>query len=378
MTGPGMVLQAGAPLPGPAATLLDRVLWSVLAVGLVGVAVALLWWSGPLLKARLDEEMAEAIQAAVGTVLGGVGAAVLIVVWQAVSEVRDALGVIQLGPRQGVLLMVSVLVLAGAYTVTRITKRLVKTGVGRGTITAHQREVLHHVVQLSIMVVTSLFVLALWGVRPGRLLLGAGAAGVVIGLAARQTVGSALAGFVLLFARPFEVGDWIVVDEKEGTVTDVSIFNTRLRTFDNEDLILPNEQVTSSSVVNRSRRGRLRITTEVGIDYDADVEKAAALLESTMADLDAVDDHPEPDVVYRRFGDSAVVLELRYWISDPTISRKWRAQNAVVEATKTALETEGIDIPFPQRELAAREEAGGLRISTDRTEASADGREGDR
>lgn len=360
--GVGAVLQAGATLPGPPTTLAGRLLWSGVAALLVAAAVAVIWRSGPLLKERLDEDLAEAVQAATGTLLGGAGAAVLIVVWRAVGEVRSALYVIKIGPHEGVLFMVTVLGLAGAYTLTRVTKRLVKSGAGRGTITAHQREVLHHVVQIVIIIPTTLFILALWGVKPSRLLLGAGAAGIVIGLAARQTLGSALAGFVLLFARPFEVGDWIVVDEEEGTVTDVSIFNTQLRTFDNEDLLMPNEQVTSSNIINRSRRGRLRLTTEVGIDYDADVERAAAVVERAMTEAEAVDEQPPPDVVYKRFGDSAVVLELRYWISDPTIHRKWRAQNAVVRSAKQALEAEGIKIPFPQRELAAREEAGGFRL----------------
>jgi hypothetical protein len=89
-----------------------------------------------------------------------------------------------------------------------------------------------------------------------------------------------------------------------------------------------------------------------------------------MERVDAVATQPPPDVIRQEFADSAVLLRLRYWITTPTVQAKWRAQNAVVGTVKSAFEAEGIKIPFPQRELTGREEAGGVRI--------VDGRDGDR
>ncbi len=88
-------------------------------------------------------------------------------------------------------------------------------------------------------------------------------------MAARQTLGSLLAGFMLMFARPFEIGDWVEIEEKEGIVTDISIVNTRIQTFDGEYVMIPNDTVGGSTIVNRSRKGRLRLEVDVGIDYDA-------------------------------------------------------------------------------------------------------------
>ena len=83
-------------------------------------------------------------------------------------------------------------------------------------------------------------------------------------------------------------------------------------------------------------------------------------------------DNPRPDVVMDQFGASSVVLTLRFWIDDPTIQRKWQAQNAVVEAVKRAFEREGIKIPYPQRELSGRDETDGLRIAPTRAVPRAD------
>jgi small-conductance mechanosensitive channel len=211
--------------------------------------------------------------------------------------------------------------------------------------------------------------MALWGARPGSFLIGAGAIGVVVGLAARQTLGAMLAGFVLLFARPFEIGDWVVIGEEEGTVTDVSVFNTAIRTFDNEHVLIPNDLVTSQEIINRSRNTRLRIGVDVGVDYDADPGEAAEVAREAMADCDELLDDPAPDVVISEFASSSVVLTCRFWIYEPSISRKWEAQNAMVEAVKAAFEREGIQIPFPQRTVSSREDSG---IPLAHREASSD------
>ncbi|MFC7226917.1 mechanosensitive ion channel family protein [Salinirubellus salinus] len=321
---------------------------------------------GSRLKALVDDEaLVEAIQSVVVTAFGTAAAVVLTEVWRLGDTVSTAFDAVVPGnpAEAGVKLMISLLVFGAAFTFTRVTKRVIKRESERDTITTHQKEIGHHVVQFLVFLPAFLFVVALWGTRPADLLLGAGAFGVVVGLAARQTLGSVLAGFVLLLARPFEIGDWVVVGEEEGTVTDVSVFNTEIRTFDNEHVLVPNENVANDEIVNRSRTDQLRLTVDVGIDYDVDVAEAAQIAEAAMTECDAVVDTPRPDVVMDQFGGSAVVLTLRFWIDDPTIQRKWQAQNAVVESVKRAFEREGVKIPYPQRELSGRPETDGLQVA---------------
>ena len=349
MIAPGVA----SPLAGLGWT--GRVLVTV-GVGLLFLLafVAVYELGGPLGR-RFEDDVAEALQSVLVTVAGIVAAGVLVVVWELGNELDTAVGTVAFDGESAALVLVSLVVFGVAYTTTRITKRLVIHRARHDAISAHQRQVAHHVVQVLVFVPAVLFVLALWGVEPGNLLIGAGAVGVVVGLAARQTLGAILAGFVLLFARPFEIGDWVVVDGEEGTVTDVSVFNTEIRTFDNEHVLVPNDQVTATEIVNRSRHDWLRVQVDVGVDYGADPGEAAAVAEAAMADCEELPDDPAPDVVLSEFADSAVVLTCRFWIRDPTITRKWEAQNAVVEAVKAAFEREGIAIPFPQRTVSSRE-----------------------
>jgi len=131
--------------------------------------------------------------------------------------------------------------------------------------------------------------------------------------------------------------------------------STRLRSFDGEVITLPNDDVRSGSIIDRSRRNRYRIEIEVGLDYDTDIERAATVIEETTTEVEDVAAMPEPNAVTKRFGDSAVVLGLRYWIRNPSMRKRWRTQTAAMNAIKPALDEEGIVIPFPQQTLSARD-----------------------
>jgi small-conductance mechanosensitive channel len=232
-------------------------------------------------------------------------------------------------------------------------------------MTDHQEEIVLRVSQLTVFVIGGLVLLTIWGLQLGGLLVGAGFLGIVLGFAARQTLGSLIAGFVLMFSRPFTIGDWVEVGDREGIVTDITIFNTRLENFDGEFVILPNDKVSNSAITNRSRKGLLRLRIDVGIDYESDPDHAREVAMDTISDLSQVVDAPPPQVVPKSFGDSAVVLEMRFWIDHPTPPRKWRAISQVIQAVKEAFEREGVKIPYPQRELSGRAETGGFRIHDD-------------
>ncbi|WP_255195845.1 mechanosensitive ion channel family protein [Halorarius litoreus] len=376
------LLQAGTPT-GTSGGILGEFLASrpeqyvaTLLLALAFLATtALVYRLGDNLKSEMESESAEAVQAIVVTALGVVSGVLLVLVWRATRWVGEALATIEPSPTDGVKVLITVLAFGIAYTGTRITKRFIRFGEGRNAITNHQREILHHVLQLVVYLPAIAFTVAIWGVPAEDLFLSASVLGVVLGLAARQTLGAVLAGFVLLFSRPFEVGDWVEIDDNEGIVTDISIVNTQLQTFDDELVMIPNDQITDEAVVNRSRNDRLRVQVDVGVDYETDVAHAMSVAAEAMDGIDMLMDGPEPDVVVERFGDSAVVLNLRFWIEHPTIQRKWAAQNRVMEAVKEAFEEEGIAIPFPQRVLSGREQAGGLQVTGGAVDAAADGAE---
>ncbi|MEF8831845.1 MAG: mechanosensitive ion channel family protein, partial [Halobacteriales archaeon] len=192
----------------------------------------------------------------------------------------------------------------------------------------------------------------------------------VVGIAARQTLGSVLAGFVLMFSKPFEVGDWIEVDGREGIVPDITIVNTRMESFDGGYVVIPNDVVETSTVLNRTRKGRLRIRLEVGVDSSVEPGRAEEVAMVAINEVDDVMPVPRPQVVPTGFADSAIVLELRFWIDKPSARRKWRAKAAVLRSVYAAFEEVGIKIPYPQRELSGRQETGGFQVADSPVEPS--------
>lgn len=332
------------------------------------VAVWLIFLGGPPLKRRYSDEIVDIARTLTIMVAALASAVVFVVIWQIEGRVQTALGTLRPDnpERMALLLFIAFLVLLGTYVLTRVTKRTVRHWSKTGRISPHQREVAHHAIQIGLFVIAFLFILGLFDYNPRDLFLGAGVLGVIVGFAARKTLSGVLSGFVILFGRPFEAGDWIAVGEREGIVTEITLFNTQIRTFNEEHVLVPNDRVTDREVTNYSKTDRLRIITEIGVDYDDDIDVAATIAKEAIEGCDAVADTPGPDVVLDSFADSSVVLQLRYWIDKPTIQRKLSAQNEVIDTVKKAFEEEDIKIPYPQRELMGREETDGLQVASDR------------
>ncbi|MXR42680.1 mechanosensitive ion channel [Halobaculum sp. WSA2] len=322
--------------------------------------------AGHPLKDRFDDRdlAIESLQAAaVVTTVVAFGLFV-VVVWRGVSLLDTAVPTQVFSGRNVARTVLTIGVLGAATLITRMTKRTIRRlGMERSALSDHQSEIAHHIVQVAVYAISLVVVFAVWGVNPGSLLVGAGFAGIVLGLAARQTLGAVLAGFVVLFSRPFELGDWVVIDDQEGVVTDITIVNTQIRTFDDEYVMIPNDLVTDTDVVNRSRKGRLRLNVDVGVDYDTDLDEAIEVAEEAMRDHDLVLSPPEPHAVLTGFDESEIGMRLRFYISNPSARKMWKARTRVTLAVKRAFEDAGIKIPFPQRELSGRPDSDDRRVT---------------
>ncbi|WP_245626046.1 mechanosensitive ion channel family protein [Haloparvum sedimenti] len=293
------------------------------------------------------------------TALGVIG---LLGVWGLTDSLNQAYGDLNLAG-QFPQVVLSVVILGGAYALTDFLGQIIREIVSAGdSISDHQQEMLYRLTQLSIYSLAFLVVVGLFTENLGSLLVGAGFLGIVVGMAARQTLGAVLAGIVLMFSRPFEIGDWVVVGDHEGVVTNITIVNTRIRTFDGEHVTIPNDVVGGNPVLDRTKEDRLRIEVEVGIDYEDDPERAAEIAVEAARGVDNVLEMPSPQVVGKRFADSAVVLGVRYWIDNPSSRKRWRTRTGVIAAVHEAFAEEGITIPFPQRTHSAREGGVGVRL----------------
>ncbi|WP_255152875.1 mechanosensitive ion channel family protein [Halorarius halobius] len=309
--------------------------------------------------------IAEITRAGLLLVLATAVAFVLLNRWNATTDALEIAGFVQVGVDTGVRALLSVVLFVAAYTATRILKGILLGGT-RSTnraISEHQRRVSFYVSQIVLYTVAVFGTFSLWGFQLSNLLLGAGVLGIILGLAFQSTLASILAGFVLMLSRPFDVGHWVRIGEHEGFITEITVNHVRLRNLDGEHVVLPNEAVGNRTIINRSVEGKLRHRVEIGVDYSVDPESAGAIALEAMADLDEIMTQPAPQVFPIRFDDSAVVLELRFWIDNPTPQRKWQSLQAVIHSVKSAFKREDIKIPFPQRELTKRGERDAFRIS---------------
>jgi len=281
----------------------------------------------------------------------------LLVTWGEV-DLAVTLVVILVGslPSAGQVLLTFVILLVGYMGADTLSNTLRDLGDESDQLTEHQTEIMVRFGNIAILVVVVSGLLTLWGLDLSGLLVGAGVLGIVLGLAARQTLGSIFAGIVLMIAQPFTVGDWVELGDNEGTVTHITVMYTEIREFDGRLVAIPNDIVSEQPIRNMSHQNILRLHTEVGIDYDSDPEHAEQVALEAIDTVEEVIDGPPPETTTKSFGDSAIVLELLYWIEPPNPRTARRATESVMYAVKRRFEEEGIGMPFPQRRLGDRPE----------------------
>lgn len=215
------------------------------------------------------------------------------------------------------------------------------------------------VVRYFIIIVVLVAILSQFGVQTASIIAALGAAGLAIGLALQGTLSNIAAGVMLLFLRPFQVGDYIDAEGIGGTVDELGLFTTQLRTADGIYVSVPNSNIWNRQIMNYSRLPTRRVTIPIGISYSDDIEKAQQVLMELMQGDQRVLQTPEPQVLVSALGESSVDLSVRCWSSTGDF---WDLFWDLNKQSKEKLEDAGITIPFPQREL---------RIVSDESKAAA-------
>ncbi len=178
-----------------------------------------------------------------------------------------------------------------------------------------------------------------------------GALALAVGFAAQDLLGNFVAGIFILKDKPFEVGDWIEWDGNSGRVEDIDLRVSRVRTFDNEVVTVPNGDLANNAVTNPVAYDTLRQKFVFGIGYDDDIDEATDIIVEEAKKHEAILDEPAPSVRLIELGDSDVGLQSRWWIEDPDRGDFVKIRSEYVQSVKEAFDAAGIDIPYVHREL---------------------------
>ena len=194
-------------------------------------------------------------------------------------------------------------------------------------------------------------VVAVPGFTPAKLIGALGIGSVAIGFAFKDIFQNLLSGILLLLSEPFRIGDQIVSGEYEGTVEDIKIRATTIKTYDGRQVVIPNSDLyTSALTVNTAYKQR-RLQLAVGIGYADDIAEAKSEIMQALNRADSVSKQASPTIIAVNLGDSTIDLVVRWFIDDGTQANKVSSIDQVLIEIKTALDKAGIDMPFPVRTI---------------------------
>jgi len=258
-------------------------------------------------------------------------------------------GVVAITIEYGVDIVGAIVLLVIGWTVAGWARRGVRHALERvPRVDETLKPFLAKLVWYVIMAFVLVAVLSQFGVQTTSVIAILGAAGLAIGLALQGTLANVASGVMLLFLRPFNIGDYVDAGGIAGTVVEIGLFNTEIKTSKGLCLIVPNKIIWESPITNFSRNPTRRFDITVGISYGDDVNGATDLLMGLLTGDERILDDPEPLAVVEELGDSAVIINLRAWTRAGDFGAAvWDLKKAI----KVELEAAGYSIPFPQRDI---------------------------
>jgi small-conductance mechanosensitive channel len=233
-------------------------------------------------------------------------------------------------------LLAAVLFLIVTVLVARAVRRGVGKALRRTSTDPHVELLLAKLAYFAVATIGVLIALSLGGVNLGVLVGSLGLATVALGFALQDIVGNLAAGVVLLLEHPFTRGDYIAVDGTEGTVEDIRVRATQLRSPDGQRVLVPNKLLFTNVLTNASAAMRRRVEVLLELPYGQDAAKARERLLAAAAGVDGVCDDPAPRLLTEDLGENAVSVRLWFWV-DPRSADVVRVRSAVLEATEAAL-----------------------------------------
>ncbi|MBQ0729478.1 MAG: mechanosensitive ion channel [Oleispira antarctica] len=238
------------------------------------------------------------------------------------------------------------------YIIGRLLAKLIAKGILKAlkirNIDDTVASFIHNLSYGALYVFVIIAALSQLGIQTASFITVIGAAGLAIGLALQGSLSNFASGVLMIIFRPFKIGDYVEAGGKSGTVEDIQIFCTRLKTPDNKVVIIPNSSIMDDSIVNYSTKEMRRVDLKIGVSYDAYLPDVTALLKKTV-EANAKVLHAEGyKIAVLELGDSSVNFVVRTWAKTPEY---WDVYFELTESIKLALDENNIGIPYPQMDV---------------------------
>jgi small conductance mechanosensitive channel len=245
------------------------------------------------------------------------------------------------------LLMALLVLMIGMWIVNRVV-RLTRTGMEKASVEPTLARFLGSLVSVGLKALLLISVASMIGIETTSFIAILGAAGLAIGLALQGSLGNFAGGVLVLLFKPFKVGDFIDAQGIAGTVAEIQIFSTIIKTADNKVIIVPNGAVSNGVITNYSKEATRRVDFVFGIGYGDDIKKAKEVIARLVdADERALKD-PAAKIVVSELADSSVNITCRVWVN---AADYWGVKFDLTENVKLTFDAEGISFPFPQQDV---------------------------
>lgn len=249
----------------------------------------------------------------------------------------------------GPTLISSVLIFLIGLLTSKILLKVIEKALKKSRLDPTGHAFLLSVLKVCFLTIVVIISLSKLGVPMTSIIAVLSAAGLAISLALRDNLSNVASGFILMFVRPFKVGDYIGVGSAEGTVSEITIIHTCLHTIDNKVVFIPNAKVTGDTIVNYTVEEKRRLEQHYSIAYSADFEKACDAIRSVLRNDERFLSVPDaPMIVMDGHKDSYVGIMLRVWVKQ---SDYWTLYYELFKQVKNAFDEAGITIPFPQLDV---------------------------
>lgn len=246
------------------------------------------------------------------------------------------------------ILLALLILIVGYWIAGRVSKGVRGLGSKYERLDSTLFNFLGSVARYVILAFVFIAVLNRFGVETTSIIALLGAAGLAVGLALQGAMSNLAAGVMLMIFRPYKVGDFIDAAGKFGNVQEISLFTTILRTFDHQQIIVPNGQIWGEQIVNHSHHPIRGVEMTFGVSYDSDIDETRAVIEKVFAEHPMILNDPPADIAVSTLNDSSVDFITRPFVK----GEDWfSVRYSVPEAVKKALDEAGIEIPFPHQKV---------------------------